>query len=198
MRMPQALRTIAAAAAIVAGSAGHTQAAAPTAGAAPHDMPTVVPESIGVDSAPLIHMSQWLRNDKMGVRSLVIVKDGKIVFERYSDGLTRDNNYELYSVTKTITALLTGVLVGEGKLTPSTKVAPMIAQARPDLAGELADKQNIELRHLMSMSSGLSYQTREGTDPLYYEAPDRLRVAVTSRATAAAPGTHFDYIEPWS
>ncbi|WP_232071774.1 serine hydrolase domain-containing protein [Paraburkholderia pallida] len=158
-------------------------------------MATVIPESLGVDSTPLIHLSQWLRTEKMDVRSLVVVKDGNIIFERYSAGLTRDNNYELYSVTKTITALLTGILVGEGKLSPSTKVAPMIAQARPDLAGELADKQNIELRHLMSMSSGLSYQTREGTDPLYYEAPDRLHVAVTSRATAAAPGTHFDYID---
>lgn len=193
MRMPQALCRMAAAA-IVAGATGHAQAAHASQ-AASQDMPTVVPESIGVDSAPLVRMSQWLRDDKMDVRSLVVVKDGKIVFERYSDGLSRDNNYELYSVTKTITALLTGILVGEGKLAPSTKVAPMIAQARPDLASELADKQDIELRHLMSMSSGLSYQTREGTDPLYYEAPDRLRVAVTSRATAAAPGTHFDYID---
>ncbi|WP_277184162.1 serine hydrolase [Caballeronia sp. BR00000012568055] len=165
-----------------------------TAHAAGKDMPTVVPESLGVDSAPLVRMSEWIRHDKMDVRSLVVVKDGKIVFERYGDGLTRDNNYELYSVTKTITSLLVGVLEGQGKLNPSTKVAPLIAKARPDLAPQLADKQNIELRHLMSMSSGLSYQTREGTDPLYYGAPDRLRVAVTARA-AKAPGTDFDYID---
>ncbi|AET89194.1 Beta-lactamase [Burkholderia sp. YI23] len=165
-----------------------------TAHAADKDMPTVVPESIGVDSAPLVRMSAWMRADKMDVRSLVVVKDGKIVFERYGDGLTRDNNYELYSVTKTITSLLVGVLEGEGKLNPSMKVAPLIARARPDLASQLADKQDIELRHLMSMSSGLSYQTREGTDPLYYGAPDRLRVAVTARA-AKTPGTDFDYID---
>jgi CubicO group peptidase (beta-lactamase class C family) len=131
------------AAAILAGSAAHAVQAAGAASAASPDMPAVVPESVGVDSAPLVRMSQWLRNDKMDVRSLVVVKDGKIVFERYGDGLTRENNYELYSVTKTITALLTGILVGEGKLNPSTKVAPMIAQARPDLAGELTDKQTI-------------------------------------------------------
>ncbi|WP_321797855.1 serine hydrolase [Caballeronia sp. J97] len=164
------------------------------AGNASQDMPNVVPESVGVDSAPLVRMSEWIRTDKMDVRSLVIVKDGKIVFERYGDGLTRDNNYELYSVTKTITSLLVGVLEGEGKLNPSTKVAPLIAKTRPDLAAQLADKQDIELRHLMSMSSGLSYQTREGTDPLYYGAPDRLRVAVTAKA-AKPPGTNFDYID---
>jgi CubicO group peptidase (beta-lactamase class C family) len=165
-----------------------------TAHAAGKDMPTVVPESIGVDCAPLVRMSEWIRHDRMDVRSLVIVKDGKIVFERYGDGLTRDNNYELYSVTKTITSLLVGVLEGQGKLNPSTKAAPLIAKARPDLAPQLADKRDIALRHLMSMSSGLSYQTREGTDPLYYGAPDRLRVAVTARA-AKAPGADFDYID---
>ncbi|SAL47329.1 serine hydrolase domain-containing protein [Caballeronia humi] len=168
--------------------------AAHAAGDSSKDMPTVVPESVGVDSAPLVHLSEWLRAGKMDVRSLVVVKDGKIVFERYGDGLTRDNNYELYSVTKTITSLLVGVLEGQGKLSPTTRVAPLIAKARPDLASQLADKQDIELRHLMSMSSGLSYQTREGTDPLYYGAPDRLRVAVTARA-AKAPGTDFDYID---
>ena len=82
----------------------------------------------------------------MDVRSLVVVKDGKIVFERYGDGLTRDNNYELYSVTKTITSLLVEVLEGEGKLNPTTRVAPLIAKSRPDLASQLADKQDIELR----------------------------------------------------
>jgi CubicO group peptidase (beta-lactamase class C family) len=168
--------------------------AAHAAGDASKDMPTVVPESVGVDSAPLVHLSEWLRAGKMDVRSLIVVKDGKIVLERYGDGLTRDNNYELYSVTKTITSLLVGVLEGQGKLSPTTRVAPLIAKARPDLASQLADKQDIELRHLMSMSSGLSYQTREGTDPLYYGAPDRLRVAVTARA-AKAPGTDFDYID---
>ncbi|EGC99118.1 Beta-lactamase, partial [Burkholderia sp. TJI49] len=89
-----------------------------------------------------------MRRERMDVRSLVVVKDGRIVFERYGDGLSRDNNYELYSVTKTVTALLAGILDGEGKLGPSTRVAPLIAAARPDLAGELADKQDIELRHL--------------------------------------------------
>lgn len=168
--------------------------AAHAAGDASKDMPTVVPESVGVDSAPLVHLSEWLRAGKMDVRSLIVVKDGKIVLERYGDGLTRDNNYELYSVTKTITSLLVGVLEGQDKLSPTTRVAPLIAKARPDLASQLADKQDIELRHLMSMSSGLSYQTREGTDPLYYGAPDRLRVAVTARA-AKAPGTDFDYID---
>ncbi|MFM0011284.1 serine hydrolase [Paraburkholderia sediminicola] len=174
------------------GQAQSSDANGPLAAAA--DLPSVVPETVGVDSVPLVRLSEWLRNDRLDVRSLLVIKDGEIVFERYSDGLSRDNNYELYSVTKTITSLLVGILNQRGKLSPDNKVVPLIAAARPDLANELVDKQDIELRHLLSMSSGLHYQTREGTDPLYYAAPDRLRVAVSSRA-ALPPGQTFDYID---
>jgi Beta-lactamase len=62
--------------------------------------------TVGVDSEGLVKLSQWIRESKFDIRSLVVVKDGKIVFERYSSGLTRDNNYELYSITKPITAML--------------------------------------------------------------------------------------------
>jgi len=103
------------------------------------------PEAVGVDSAPLIRMSEWIRKDKLDVRSLLIVKDGKLIFERYSGDLTRDHNYELYSVTKTITALTFGVLAGQGRIAISDRVAPLILKARPEFEDALSDKKEIEL-----------------------------------------------------
>ncbi|MGO4811779.1 serine hydrolase domain-containing protein [Cupriavidus sp. 2MCAB6] len=158
------------------------------------DLPTAQPEAVGVDSRKLVELSQWIRRDQLDVRSLIVIKDGKLVFERYGDELARDYNHELYSVTKFISALLVGTLVGDGKLTAQDKPAPLLAAARPDLAPALADKQDIELRHLMSMSSGLSYKLVEGTDTLYYGVPDRLKVAA-SAAVRTKAGTEFDYID---
>ncbi len=157
-------------------------------------LPTAQPEAVGVDSARLVALSAWIRRDKLDVRSLIVIKDGKLVFERYGDELNRDYNHELYSVTKFISALLVGTLAGDGKLSAQDKPAARLAAARPDLAQALADKQGIELRHLMSMSSGLSYKLVEGTDTLYYGVPDRLRVAATA-AVREKPGTTFDYID---
>jgi CubicO group peptidase (beta-lactamase class C family) len=168
--------------------------AEPSAAAAASDLPQAWPGAVGVDTAPLIRMSEWIRNEKLDVRSLLVVKDGQLIFERYGSGLSRDYNYELYSVTKTVTSLLTGILVGEGKLSASEKVAPRIASARPEFKEALTDKQNIELRHLLSMSSGLYYKTTEGTDPLYYLAPDRLKVALGTEARIP-PETRFDYTD---
>ncbi|WP_349605252.1 serine hydrolase [Cupriavidus sp. DF5525] len=186
-------RMLAAALLVLGAAQAHATPAAPSAPVG-DGLPTAQPEAVGVDSAKLVALSEWIRRDKLDVRSLLVIKDGKLVFERYGDGLSRDYNHELYSVTKFISALLVGTLVGDGKLSAEDSPAPRLAAARPDLASALADKQAIQLRHLMSMSSGLSYKLVEGTDTLYYGVPDRLRVAATAAVRTKA-GAEFDYID---
>ena len=80
------------------------------------------PETVGVDSAPLMRMSEWLRKDM-----------------RYSSDLTRDHNYELYSVTKTITALAFGALAGQGNIASSERIIPWIQKAHPEFEDALSD-----------------------------------------------------------
>lgn len=167
---------------------------APTAQAGASDFATALPEQVGVDSRQLVRLSEWIRAEKLDVRSLLVIKDGKLIFERYSGGLVRNNNYELYSVTKSITSLLVGILDGEGKLGPNDKVAPRIVAAHPELKDAFADKQDLTVRDLISMSSGLSYKQTEGSDTLYYGVPNRLSVAATSQAKLPA-GKEFDYTD---
>src|SRR3954452_4077589 len=50
--------------------------------------------------------------------AICIVHGGRIVFERYVDGMRRDDTHLLMSVSKSLTATLVGVLVGEGWSTP--------------------------------------------------------------------------------
>ena len=137
-------------------------------------------------------MSEWIRKDNLDVRSLLVVKDGKLIFERYGDGLGRDFNYELYSVTKTMTALTFSILADQGKIKPSDKAASWILKTHPEFAEAVNDKQDITLENLMSMSSGLLYKQVEGTDPLYFTAPNRLQVALTT-TPRIPPATEFEY-----
>jgi CubicO group peptidase (beta-lactamase class C family) len=64
--------------------------------------------------------AQINRPEPRMVQSMLIGKGAAsrpvIVFERYSSGLTRENNYELYSITKAMTAMLAGKLIEEGKI----------------------------------------------------------------------------------
>lgn len=158
------------------------------------DFPAVAPENVGVDSAPLVRMSEWIRKDKLDVRSLLVIKDGQLIFERYSNHLTRDHNYELYSVTKTITALTFGIAEPQANISTSDKAANWIAKTHPEFTPQLADKQNISLGNLMAMSSGLLYKQVEGSDPLYFQAPDRLKVALSTTPRIPA-ATRFEYTD---
>jgi len=158
------------------------------------DFPEATPESAGVDARKLIQLSQWLREGQLDVRSLLIVKDGKLVFERYSEGLTRDHNYELYSITKGITSLLAGMMIDEKKLGLDDGAADVIGRWRPATAPAFADKRDVSLRHLLSMSTGLQYDFKPTDDPIYYGAPDRLKLAAGTRQKEA-PGKTFEYTD---
>ncbi|VWB25534.1 serine hydrolase [Burkholderia arboris] len=152
------------------------------------------PEDVGVDSRKLVELSRWIREQKLDVYSLLVVKDGKLIFERYGAKASRDATYELYSVTKAVTSLVAGVLVDQRTVRLDEPVAARLAAWRPDLAGALADKRDIALKHVLSMSSGLHYDFSPKDDPIYYTAPDRLKLAA-SAAPKVAPGTAFEYTD---
>ena len=153
-----------------------------------------LPEDVGVDSRELVRLSQWIREQKLDVYSLLVVKDGKLIFERYGANASRDSNYELYSVTKAVTSLVAGILIDQGAVHLDDSVAVNLSAWRPDLRTDFADKRDIELRHVLSMSSGLHYDFRPKDDPIYYTAPDRLKLAAET-SPKAAPGTVFEYTD---
>ncbi|BAO86454.1 serine hydrolase domain-containing protein [Caballeronia cordobensis] len=152
------------------------------------------PEDANVDSRELVRLSQWIRDEKLDIFSLLVVKDGKLIFERYGAGASRDSNYELYSVTKSVTSMVAGMLIAQGKVSLDDSVATRLAAWRPDLRADFADKRNVELKHLLSMSSGLHYDFRPKDDPIYYAAPDRLKLAAET-SPKAAPGSQFEYTD---
>jgi CubicO group peptidase (beta-lactamase class C family) len=158
------------------------------------DFAQAAPEAVGIDSGKLVELSQWLRKDKLDVRSLLIVKDGKLVFERYSDGLQRDHNYELYSITKSVSSLLAGMLIADGKLSLDDKAADVLGRWRPAVADGFADKRDVTLRHVLSMSTGLHYDFKPKDDPIYYGAPDRLKLAAGTKPKEV-PGRSFEYTD---
>ena len=56
--------------------------------------------------------------------------DGRVVFEHYVDGMRPDDTHLLMSVSKSLTATLIGVLVGEGVLDPADTCTDYMAALR--------------------------------------------------------------------
>src|SRR6516164_56832 len=75
--------------------------------------------------------------------SLVILHRGRIIVERYADGMTAETPHILMSVSKSVLGLLTGILVSEGILDADRPVTTVIPEVR-ESAYKLAT-----IRHLL-------------------------------------------------
>lgn len=159
---------------------------------AQQELPTAHPEQVGVDSRRLVQLSQAIRKSRIDVRSLLIVRDGKLIFERYSAGVTREHNHSIYSVTKSVTSTLIGILVQQGRL---PGVDGSIVDLLPDVPGVAKTtreaKRPVRLGDVLHMASGLRWDEHPVNTPLY-RADDRLAVALR-QPMENEPGTTFNY-----
>lgn len=122
-------------------------------------------------------------------RAIVIVHRGAIVAERYAAGFGPKSVLPAWSVTKSITNALVGILVGEGKLQPNAPVD--FDEWRGDA------RAAITLENLLRMESGLAFDENYA-DPasdvlrMLFSTNDMARFAAT-RPLERRPGEKFHY-----
>ncbi|MEO0817104.1 MAG: serine hydrolase [Pseudomonadota bacterium] len=85
-------------------------------------------------------------------KAIVVVHEGKLVAEKYADGVAADTPLIGWSMAKSITALMVGVLVKDGTLDPGA-AAPVPAWRE----SEGDPRAAITLDQLLRMSSGLEF-----------------------------------------
>lgn len=127
-------------------------------------------------------------------RAVLVLRDGRIVAERYAPGYHENTRFISWSMAKTVTGVLIGLLVSDGRLRLDES-APVPAWQRPgDPRGE------ITLRQLLQMRSGLRHT--EAGDPVYESDEVRMlfldgRDAMAAYAEAqpleAEPGEKWEY-----
>lgn len=82
--------------------------------------------------------------------SLLIMKEGKVVLERYAAGRTADAASQIYSGTKSFWGVAVMVAVGEGKLSLDERASDTLREWQTDPL-----KAKITLRQLLHLTSGL-------------------------------------------
>jgi CubicO group peptidase (beta-lactamase class C family) len=133
--------------------------------AAPPPWPTATPEQAGIDPAALQRALASLPADEAahGLRSLLLLRRGQLVLERYWNGRDREVQQDLRSATKSITSLLVGMALQRGRLRGLHEpLATRLAAAYP---GAPALQQGITLEHLLGMRSGLACDDRDPASP---------------------------------
>jgi CubicO group peptidase (beta-lactamase class C family) len=123
-------------------------------------------------------------------KAIVVVKDGRVVAERYADGVGPDTRLLGWSMTKSVTSALVAVLVREGRL--SVKAPAPVAAWQ----GERDPRRAITADDLLRNVSGLElHEANDGFDPssrIMFTERDTAGVAARA-ALLHPPGTHFDY-----
>jgi len=164
-------------------------------------------------------MNRLHRIDGHLIHSLLVVKDGCLVFEEYFDGLDvdlsdpdlfrgdtlnrvpkgfgRDVLHHSASVTKSVTAQLLGIALEEGYVAGID--APLFSLF-PEHAGlRSPGKEGITLRHMLAMTSGLSFD--EESHPIADPRNDAHRLFlsddpvafVLEREVTGKPGATYRY-----
>ena len=127
-------------------------------------------------------------------RAVVLMADGKIAAERYGPGYDRDTRFVSWSMAKTVTGVLIGMLVSDGLLALD-EPAPVPLWQRP---GD--PRAEITLRHLLQMRSGLRH-TEAGDPPyassevrmLFLDGRDDMAKWAKEQPLEAEPGKMFEY-----
>jgi CubicO group peptidase (beta-lactamase class C family) len=156
---------------------------------------TSTPEEQGWDSAKLAEGLLAMRDQKIDIHSLLLIRNGRVFLDAYFYPYDGQSLHELASETKSVMTTLIAIAAEQGRLDlddPMLKFFPGKKIANLD-----ARKQKITVRHLASMSSGLEC-TAAGDEQTLREMKlnqDWTQFAL-DRKVMWEPGAHFVYCSP--
>jgi len=125
-------------------------------------------------------------------RAALVVYDGRVVAERYAPGFTKDTRLVSWSMAKSVTSALIGILVGQGKLNIK-EPAPV-----PEWQAPNDPRKAITTDQLLRMSPGLEWYEAYAEHPvsdvniMLFMKPDMAAFAAGKRL-AASPDTKWEY-----
>jgi CubicO group peptidase (beta-lactamase class C family) len=154
------------------------------------------PAAEGIDPEKLAAIYRDFHTDRAlwMVRSLLIVRNGRLVGESYTkDPADLNDQRAIWSCTKQYLGVLIGIALDQ-KLIAS--LDDPIGRYLPAELARHPDKRDITIKNLLMMQSGLRFQNFGigGDDDLILrqDPPDLLEF-VLSKEMVTTPGTQFDY-----
>lgn len=165
---------------------------APTAQAAVWpgaDWEVSTPETEGMDAARLEDVSTYC--EAHGCRAVVIVRHGRIAWERYWGGWDKASTDNSWSMAKSVTSALVGIAIAQGKIKSIDQTA---SDFIPEWRGN--NRQRITIGDLLSMMSGLTWTMvldPPSGDTMTMLARDDEVAYALNRQIYREPGTDWYY-----
>ena len=127
---------------------------------------------------------------KQRTRAAIVVYDGQLVAEKYAPGFDKSMKMYGWSMAKSFTGAMIGILVKQGKL-DIKKPAPV-----PEWSSPEDPRHAITIQNLLQQTSGLDFleaytKASDVTNMLYKE--DDMAAYTAGHTLAHPPGTVFNY-----
>jgi CubicO group peptidase (beta-lactamase class C family) len=171
---------------------------------------TIAPASLGWNEANIADLNDFMTSTN--TRALLVLKDGKIVIEKYAgkqfDGVNNfssSSNWYWASAGKTLTSVLVGIAEEQGEVNLDAKTSNYLGTGWTSLT--LAQENKITVRHQLTMTTGLDdgvansnctdntclvYKAEPGTRWAYHNAPYTLLDGVIANATGKSLNTFLN------
>jgi CubicO group peptidase (beta-lactamase class C family) len=153
---------------------------------------TSTPEEQGLDSAKLAEGLRQIQQKNIPIHSLLIVRDGRVLLDATFYPYDGESPHSVASVTKSLTTLLIGIAIDQGKLNLNDKMVSFFPDAT--IANPDARKNAITIRDLASMSSGFDCTglPNEFTVQAMEASLNWVQFGL-DLPIAYKPGTHWEY-----
>ena len=135
--------------------------------------------------------------DRNPVTGLLIAKGDTILYEHYQYGRAEQDRFVSFSMAKTVTAMLIGIALSEGKI---ASIDDPVSKYEPELAG--SEYGGTSLRSLLTMSSGVQFRedyggaddiSRLGADLFGPRSPGTAAAVRQFDTRIASPDSVFRY-----
>ena len=151
-------------------------------------LPRVTPESVGISSSRLLEFLDDVEKDRLGLHSLMILRQGQVVAEGWWEPYKPENIHLLWSLSKSFTSTAIGFAVQEGRLNVQDKVVSFFPDKVPDNPSE--NLLAMTVQSLLTMSCG--HEQDDMTEMYMRPDGDWIR-GFLQRPVPHTPGTHFLY-----
>ena len=107
--------------------------------------------------------------DYNNIAGMVVLKDGRAVYENYFGGCTAESRIHVFSVTKSIVSILFGIALDKGYL---DSIDRKVLAFYPEYAVKRGEKtiQHVTIRDILTMTAPYKYKSTPYTK--YFTSPD--------------------------
>lgn len=146
------------------------------------------PEVQNVNATMLAELNTHIKSNLPHLRSLLIARNGVLVYEEYYNGASVNELQNIQSMTKSILSALIGIAMDRGYI---TDLDQKVLNYFPEYQKEIKDSlfYDITLKHLITMSSGI-----EDAAPM----TKLITKSILSQILLFEPGSKFQYSSPGS